>query len=105
MLDVTNMWFALESLPLNGYYAYLAWKFYQESDSGSSRKLFRFSLVHLPALMVLFLLNKKEWVFSKAKEELPVGAAGSAVVESRTTAAETLSQLPPLTTLLPKQRL
>lgn len=81
LFDVTNYWFALETLPLNGYFIYLgerrlikifeirfslilslsfsAYKFYQKSDSGSSRKLFRFSLVQLPALMVLFLLNKK----------------------------------------------
>ncbi|XP_052757444.1 protoheme IX farnesyltransferase, mitochondrial [Galleria mellonella] len=60
-LDVTNMWFALESLPLNIYFMYLAWQFYKKSDSGSSRKLFRFSLIHLPLLMVLMLVNKKYW--------------------------------------------
>lgn len=65
MMDVTNLWFALETLPLNGYYGYLAWQFYKKSDSGSSRKLFRFSLIHLPLLMVLFLLNKKYWVFKQ----------------------------------------
>lgn len=64
-LDVTNYWFALETLPLNGYFAYLAWNFYQKSDSGSSRKLFRFSLLHLPILMVLFLVNKKRWIFTE----------------------------------------
>lgn len=65
--EVTNMWFALETLPLNAYFGYLAWKFYQKSDSGSSRKLFRFSLLHLPALMLLFLLNKKRWIFAEDK--------------------------------------
>lgn len=65
--DVTNMWFALETLPLNGYFAYLAYKFYKKSDSGSSRKLFRFSLIHLPALMLLFLLNKKRWICAEDK--------------------------------------
>lgn len=85
VLDVTNNWFALETLPLNGYFAYLgtnfhskfvkntnffqfsAWKFYQNSDSGSSRKLFRFSLLHLPLLMILFLVNKKRWIFTENK--------------------------------------
>ncbi|XP_065088935.1 protoheme IX farnesyltransferase, mitochondrial [Ochlerotatus camptorhynchus] len=66
-LDVTNVWFAVESLPLNAYFAYLAWDFQQKADSKSSRKLFRFSLLHLPILMGLFLLNKKEWIFSKEK--------------------------------------
>ena len=69
VLDVTNMWFALETLPLNGYFAYLAWKFYQKSDSGNSRKLFRFSLLHLPILMVLFLINKKHWIFASETDE------------------------------------
>ncbi|KAH8328689.1 hypothetical protein KR067_013495 [Drosophila pandora] len=71
VLDVTNYWFALETLPLNAYFAYLAYKFHEKSDSGSSRKLFRFSLLHLPVLMLLFLANKKEWYFSKpAGEEI-----------------------------------
>lgn len=68
-LDVTNMWFALETLPLNAYFAYLAYEFHQKADSKSSRKLFRFSLLHLPLLMILFLLNKKHWVFSDDKPE------------------------------------
>lgn len=110
LLDVTNMWFALESLPLNAYYGYLAWKFYQESDSGSSRKLFRFSLLHLPLLMILFMLNKKEWIFKKAKDETSIAAGlasgGALIAESKTTAIETLNQLAPLqTTLLSKQNL
>lgn len=70
LLDVTNVWFAAETLPLNAYFGYLAWNFYKESDSNSSRKLFRFSLLHLPILMALFLINKKEWIFKKSKEEL-----------------------------------
>lgn len=69
LLDVTNPWFALETLPLNAYFCYLAWKFYEKSDSGSSRKLFRFSLIHLPALMVLFLFNKKRWIFTEKSAE------------------------------------
>jgi len=92
LLDVTNNWFALETLPLNAYFGYLAWRFYKESDSGSSRKLFRFSLLHLPILMALFLINKKEWVFKKSKDEI--------IVEKAVT--DSISQLKPLTaTLLP----
>lgn len=37
----------------------LAWKFNTHSDSATSRKLFRFSLLYLPALMVLMLSSKK----------------------------------------------
>ncbi|KAJ0180338.1 hypothetical protein K1T71_003742 [Dendrolimus kikuchii] len=71
-LEVTNMWFALESLPLNIYFMYLAWQFYQKSDSGSSRKLFRFSLIHLPALMLLMLINKKYWSTANTQEQAEV---------------------------------
>nr|CAD7599752.1 unnamed protein product [Timema genevievae] len=60
-LDVTTWYFAAESLPLNAYFLYLAWQFYRNSDSQSSRKLFRFSLIHLPALMFLLLISKKHW--------------------------------------------
>ncbi|XP_063698472.1 protoheme IX farnesyltransferase, mitochondrial [Culicoides brevitarsis] len=79
VLDVTNQWFALETLPLNCYFTYLAWKFYQKSDSGSSRKLFRFSLLHLPLLMVLFLVNKKRWIFSENKAVTPEAIAATAI--------------------------
>ena len=58
-LEVTNWWFFLESIPLNVYFSYLAWRFYQDSNNQSARKLFRFSLIHLPILMGLILLNKK----------------------------------------------
>ncbi|XP_012140227.1 cytochrome c oxidase assembly factor 10 [Megachile rotundata] len=64
-LDVTNWWFAAASTPLNVYFLYLAWKFHQHSDSGTSRKLFRFSLIHLPLLMVFMLLSKKHWYGDK----------------------------------------
>jgi len=60
MLDVTTPTFAVISLPVNGILTYLAFKFYQESDSGSSRKLFRYTLIHLPMLLTLLYINKKE---------------------------------------------
>lgn len=58
-LELTDWWFALASTPLNVYFLYLAWEFSKRSDSASSRKLFRFSLIHLPALMLLMLASKK----------------------------------------------
>ncbi|XP_063225878.1 protoheme IX farnesyltransferase, mitochondrial [Bacillus rossius redtenbacheri] len=61
LLDVTTWTFAVGSLPLNGYFILLAWQFYRNADSQSSRKLFRFSLIHLPALMLLLLISKKHW--------------------------------------------
>jgi len=59
LLDVTHWWFAVDSLPLNLYMVYLAFRFYQKADSNSSRKLFRYSLIHLPLLMTLMCLGKK----------------------------------------------
>jgi len=59
--SVTSWTFALDSLPLNGYLVYLAYKFYEQGDSASSRKLFRFSLIHLPALIMLMMISKQNW--------------------------------------------
>lgn len=50
-------------------FVFSAWQFYKKSDSGSSRKLFRFSLIHLPALMLLMLVNKKYWSSASSQEQ------------------------------------
>ncbi|KAL7293000.1 hypothetical protein TKK_0013449 [Trichogramma kaykai] len=68
-LDVTNWWFAVASTPLNAYFLYLAWEFNREGDARTSRRLFRFSLLHLPILMTLMLLSKKHWFVSSDKTE------------------------------------
>lgn len=59
MLDVTSLTFAVDSLPLNGYLIYLSWIFYKKADSSSSRKLFRYTLIHLPLLMILMFISRK----------------------------------------------
>ncbi|KAK2180128.1 hypothetical protein NP493_458g03069 [Ridgeia piscesae] len=59
VFDVTTWTFAADSLPINAYLLYLSWRFYQHGDSASSRKLFMFSLVHLPALLLLMIISKK----------------------------------------------
>ena len=59
VLDITSWTFAVDSFPLNVYMTYLAYRFYKEGDSNSSRKLFKFSLIHIPALMILMLVSKK----------------------------------------------
>lgn len=56
---VTTWWLALDSLPLNLWQAYLGYQFYKDSDTRSARKLFRFSLLYLPILMLMILLHKK----------------------------------------------
>ncbi|KAB0794989.1 hypothetical protein PPYR_11828 [Photinus pyralis] len=61
ILDITKWWFVFSSAPINLYFVYLAYKFYSDSSSASSRKLFRYSLIHLPLLMMMFLISKKRW--------------------------------------------
>lgn len=58
ILDITSWTFAADSLPFNLYLSYLAFRFYQKGDSKSSRALFRFTLVHIPAILILMLLSK-----------------------------------------------
>nr|CAG4638589.1 EOG090X09NT [Cyclestheria hislopi] len=67
-IDLTSWVFAMDSLPVNLYLVYLSWKFYQNSDSASSRKLFRFSLLHLPLVMILMLIHKKRQQDSSVNE-------------------------------------
>jgi len=59
VLDVTSWTFAFDSIPVNLIMLYLSWRFYKDADAASSRKLFRYSLVHLPALIILMLISKK----------------------------------------------
>ncbi|OQV15916.1 Protoheme IX farnesyltransferase, mitochondrial [Hypsibius exemplaris] len=61
VVDLTTWTFALDSLPFNLYMVYLSWRFYQSADSQTSRKLFRYSLIYLPAVMILLFISKKTW--------------------------------------------
>lgn len=55
----TSYLFTLLSLPLNIQFIRLSWEFQRQADSSSSRKLFRFSLVYLPAILGLLLLTQR----------------------------------------------
>lgn len=57
-LELTTWNFAIDSLPFNLYFVYLAYKFKVNSDAQSSRKLFRYSLLYLPFVMLLMLITK-----------------------------------------------
>nr|CAG4637182.1 EOG090X09NT [Ceriodaphnia reticulata] len=75
-IGLTTWMFALDSLPVNLYFLYLAWRFYHHSDSSSSRKLFRMSLAHLPIIMILMLVHKKregrdDWLLKKTRGLFP----------------------------------
>ena len=58
-LGITTPSFALESLFVNAPLTYLSWKFYRNPDAASARKLFRFTLIHLPVLMTLLFIAKQ----------------------------------------------
>ncbi|KAK7112775.1 hypothetical protein V1264_012169 [Littorina saxatilis] len=68
LVDLTTWTFAADSLPLNLYLSYLGWQFYRHGDSKTSRKLFRFTLIHLPAMLILMWISKKQKQSSKAAE-------------------------------------
>lgn len=59
--DLTTWMFTLDSIPVNLWLVFLAWRFYRDSDYRSARRLFQYSLFHLPLLMALILINKKKW--------------------------------------------
>ena len=59
LLDLTTWTFALDSLPLNLWLTHLGWRFYRKADSQSAKQLFKFTLLHLPLLMLLLLISKK----------------------------------------------
>lgn len=59
-VGVTEWTFAVTSLPANAWLVREAWRFYRhEGHKGSARGLFWASVWHLPAVMVLALLQKK----------------------------------------------
>lgn len=81
MCDLTTWMFAADSLPVNIWLVLLAWKFYRDSDSKSAQRLFRYSLLHLPLLMALLVINKKHWYGRDAGKTSPAGDASGREVE------------------------
>merc|ERR1719222_1712042 len=59
IIGLTTWMFAIDSLPVNLYYVYLSYQFYRNSDSSTARKLFRFSLAHLPMVLTLMWIHKR----------------------------------------------
>uniref|UniRef100_A0A914WGB1 Protoheme IX farnesyltransferase, mitochondrial n=1 Tax=Plectus sambesii TaxID=2011161 RepID=A0A914WGB1_9BILA len=55
--DLTTWTFAVDSLPFNAYMVYLSYKFYKQPDAKTSRTLFRYSLIYLPAIMLLMVVS------------------------------------------------
>lgn len=67
-VDATTSMFIAYSLPCNLYGVYLGWRFYADGDSNSSRRLFRFSLIQIPYLILMMLISKK-WSENSKKHE------------------------------------
>lgn len=63
--------FLLGALPLNIHLIRLSYKFYKKADSESSRTLFRFSLVYLPAILFLLLFSSS---YKQPNEHRPLQA-------------------------------
>ncbi len=57
-LHLTTWNFAIDSLPVNLYFIYLAVRFKRDPSAQTSRKLFRFSLIHLPTIILLMFITK-----------------------------------------------
>jgi len=56
---LTTWTFGIDSLPINLYLIYLSYKFRANPDAKSSRKLFFYSLIHLPAIILLMCISKR----------------------------------------------
>lgn len=59
-LGVANWSFFVLSMPFNIYLALLSWQFYKNSNNNTARKLFRFTLLHLPILMFFLIICSRE---------------------------------------------
>lgn len=58
LTGVTTPLFAALTAPVNLYLLYLATRFYRQADSQSSRRLFRFSLLYLPVVLLAMLATR-----------------------------------------------
>jgi protoheme IX farnesyltransferase len=58
LVELTTWNFAIDSLPFNLYFIYLAVRFKRDGDAQSSRRLFRYSLLYLPFVILLMLITK-----------------------------------------------
>ncbi|KAK6732048.1 hypothetical protein RB195_016427 [Necator americanus] len=57
LTNLTSTTFALDSLPVNAYLCWLAYKFYKAPDAQNSRRLFFYSLFYLPLIMTLMVVS------------------------------------------------
>ena len=60
LLGVTTYWFVIDSLLPNVLLSWFGWRFYRERSNDSARKLFRVTLLHLPLIMMLLVIDKSQ---------------------------------------------
>lgn len=72
--DVTSWMYAVDSLPVNAYLVYLSWRFYRDRDSGTARRLTRFSYLQLTAGLILMLLAKQHYHTEPQQQPAAAGA-------------------------------
>ena len=60
--------FLYDSTALNAFFGYAGWRFYQNANEKTAKHLFFFSLVHLPLLLMLFMIHKRRRDNSVAAE-------------------------------------
>jgi protoheme IX farnesyltransferase len=58
LCNLTDNWFCIDGNILNIIMSYHAYNFYKNSTHANARKLFLFTLVHLPFYMLLMILHK-----------------------------------------------
>jgi len=58
MTGMTHWSFGVDSLPFTAYLVYLSYQFRKDPSSSTSRKLFFYSLIYLPAVMFLMGISK-----------------------------------------------
>ena len=56
---MTTPWLAIDSTVLNAYLAYASYNFYKDPTEKSAKRLFLFSVIHLPLLLILIMIHKK----------------------------------------------
>jgi len=81
-MGVTTWWFGLESVLINGYMAYHALLFYRNPQIRTAKQLFRTSLWHLPAILVLMAVHKTAKEDTADAEQAEQSQALSAPEES-----------------------
>ena len=59
LAGMTFVPFSWETLFLNALLLFFAWRFFQSRSRASARHLFVFSIVYLPALLTILLMNKR----------------------------------------------